>query len=56
MNTEDYQTTRIWKKTLQALRFIHAFTGESIVSILDRLVQQELERIKAHHEEKTASR
>lgn len=46
MDTDTYKTTRIWSRTLQVLRFIHAITGESIVSILDRLTKQELERLQ----------
>jgi hypothetical protein len=46
MNTNDYKTTRLWSSTLQVLRFIHAITGESIVSIIDRLAKQELERLQ----------
>jgi hypothetical protein len=46
MDTDNYRTTRIWSSTLQVLRFIHAITGESIVSIIDRLAKQELERLR----------
>jgi len=46
MDTNNYRTTRIWERTLQTLRFIHAITGESIVAILDRLAKQELERVQ----------
>lgn len=46
MNVPNYKTTRIWSSTLQMLRFIHAFTGESMVAILDRLARQELERLQ----------
>jgi len=52
MNTHSYGTTRIWERTLQTLRFIHAITGESIVAILDRLAQQELERLQKEQREK----
>lgn len=45
MDTETYKATRIWSRTLQVLRFIHAITGESMVSILDRLAKQEFERV-----------
>lgn len=43
---EGYATTRIWKRTLQTLRFIHAHTGESIVAIIDRLARAEEERLR----------
>lgn len=42
MKASKYQTTKIWAKTLQKLRLIHAITGESQVSIMDRLMTQEL--------------
>jgi len=40
-----YASTRIWKETVANLRMIYALTGESMVSILDRLVVTELNRI-----------
>lgn len=46
MNKEPYTSTRIWNKTIQKLRMLHALTGESIVSILDRLADQALDQIK----------
>jgi hypothetical protein len=52
MDTTNYGTTRIWERTLQTLRFIHAMTGESIVAILDRLAKQELERLQKEQREK----
>jgi len=42
------QTIKIWKSTLKKLRMIYALTGESMVSILDRLVRVELERVERH--------
>ncbi len=50
MDTNNYGTTRIWDRTLQTLRFIHAMTGESIVAIIDRLAKQELERLQLERE------
>lgn len=41
-----YQTIKIWKETLKNLRLIYALTGEKMVSILDRLVGDELERVR----------
>lgn len=38
--------TRIYKQSLQNLRRIYAETGEQMVSILDRLIADELERIR----------
>ena len=46
MNTLDYQTTRIWKRTLKKLRLIAALTDERIVQVLDRLADAELEHLK----------
>ncbi len=52
METHVYKTTRIWERTLQTLRFIHAITGESIVAIIDRLAKQDLERLQTEKREK----
>jgi hypothetical protein len=46
----DYQTIRIWTRTLRALRLIAALTGERMVQVLDRLVAKELRRI--HEQER----
>ena len=46
MTNNTYTTTRIWTKTIKALRMLHALTGESIVVILDRIVAIELERVQ----------
>jgi len=43
---KDYLTIRIWKQTVKSLRFIRAFTGESMVEILDRIVSLELKRVE----------
>jgi hypothetical protein len=40
-------TIRVWVKTLRNLRLIYALTGESMASILDRIVLQELKRIQS---------
>ncbi|HKB47515.1 MAG TPA: hypothetical protein VKC57_07440 [Ktedonobacterales bacterium] len=42
----DYQTIRIWTRTLRALRLIAALTGERMVQVLDRLVAEELRRVR----------
>jgi hypothetical protein len=52
METPQYKTTRVWTKTLKTLRILHALTGESIVSILDRIATQELVRVQAEQEAK----
>lgn len=41
-----YQTIKVWKTTLEKIRMIYAFTGETMVSIIDRLVTIELNRIE----------
>ncbi len=46
MSTPDYQTTRIWTRTLKKLRLIAALTGERIVQVLDRLADAELHRLR----------
>jgi|GEM_PF-6800294 len=48
MNTPDYQTIRIWTRTLKKLRLVAALRGERMVQVLDRIVQEELARV--HHE------
>jgi len=53
MATDDYKTTRIWTRTLTTLRMLHAITGESIVSLLDRLANQELERVQQKQQKPT---
>jgi hypothetical protein len=42
----DYETTRIWKKTLAKLRLLRAMTGRAAIHILDSLVTEELARLK----------
>jgi hypothetical protein len=40
-----YTTIRIWTRTLRALRLIAALTGERMVQVLERLVNDELQRV-----------
>ena len=42
-----YTHIRIWKATLKELRRIHAETGESMIVIVDRLANAEIDRVKA---------
>jgi len=42
----DYQTSRIWTRTLRTLRLIAALTGERMVQVLDRLIAEEFRRIQ----------
>ena len=39
-------TIRIWVKTLRKLRLLYALTGESMVEIIDRIVDKELARVQ----------
>lgn len=43
---------KLWAHTLPKLRLLYALTGESMVSIVDRLVTQELERIQQEKQHK----
>ena len=45
MDTQ-YAQLRLWRNTLKKRRRIYAETGESIISIVDRLADQELNRIQ----------
>jgi hypothetical protein len=42
---EQYRTLRVWAETLKKLRRIYAETGESMIAIVDRLAEQELQRL-----------
>ena len=48
----EYQTIRIWTRTLRALRLVAALTGERMVQVLDRLVADELQRVQEREREK----
>lgn len=41
------QTFKIWQSTLKKLRMLYAITGDSMVSIVDRLVTRELELLNS---------
>ena len=45
MDTQ-YAQLRLWRNTLKKRRRIYAETGESIIAIVDRLADQELNRIQ----------
>ena len=50
--TDKRVNLKIWPHTLPKLRLIYALTGESMVSIVDRLIEQELKRIQnADHQD-----
>jgi hypothetical protein len=42
----EHQTIRIWVKTQQRLKLLSALTHESMVETLDRLVEQDLQRVQ----------
>lgn len=46
MSNDQYTQLRIWRNTLKKLRRIYAETGESMISTVDRLADQELQRIQ----------
>jgi hypothetical protein len=46
MQSTDYQTTKILKKTLRELRIVKALTGKDMVVIVDELVSKEFDRLK----------
>jgi len=50
-NNKDYQNIKAWHTTIADLRQIYALTGEKMVAIVDRLVKQELERIRKEKEQ-----
>jgi hypothetical protein len=54
MNEGDkvYRTMKVWRKTFRQLRILSALLDESIVSIIDRLVESELKKVK--HEDKAS--
>src|SRR5450755_249329 len=43
--TDDYLNTRIWVRSHRKLRIIAALTNSTVVEVIDRLAQQEIERM-----------
>jgi hypothetical protein len=43
-NAPEYQTIRVWTRTLKKLRLVAALRGERMVAVMDRLVSNELKR------------
>lgn len=41
----EYETTKLWAKTLKIIRLLAAHTGQSMVSIMHRLASKELKRV-----------
>lgn len=54
MAQDKYQVLRIWKQTHHTLRKIAAFTGESLVQVLERLANEEWQRVQQKGENKRA--
>ncbi len=47
----DYVNFRMWRSTRIVLRMIYALTGESIISIVDRLAKEELKKIQENEQQ-----
>ena len=48
---EPQQTTKLWIKTIRKLSLLRGLTNETAISIVDRLVTQELERVQKEQSE-----
>jgi len=48
---EATQTIKIWVKTQRKLKLLAALTHESMMKALDRLVEQELQRLRQERKE-----
>jgi predicted HicB family RNase H-like nuclease len=46
MSADKYTTIRIKAETHPKLRLLAALTGESMIDLIDRLIQEETKRIK----------
>jgi len=42
----EYQTIKIWLSTYKRLKLLAALTGEKILNLIDRLVEEELKRVQ----------
>lgn len=51
MANEDYTNMKVWNTTIRKLRLIFGMTGEKMVSILERLVTAELERLQKEQQD-----
>ena len=50
-NMPEYQTIRVWTRTLRKLRLVAALTGERLVAVMDRLVSDEVKRVEREEQE-----
>lgn len=48
---EPQQTTKLWIKTIRKLALLRGYTNETAISIVDRLVSRELERVENERRE-----
>jgi hypothetical protein len=48
---EETQTIKIWVKTQRNLKLLAALTHESMMKALDRLVEQEMQRLRSERKE-----
>lgn len=46
MENKRHITIKIWRQTLRKLRFLRAYTGNTLVATIDSLVTRELEKEK----------
>jgi hypothetical protein len=56
MEQEKYQVLRIWKQTHHTLRKIAAEMGESLVEALERMANEEWQRLQQKADEKREER
>lgn len=56
MEQEKYQVLRIWKQTHHTLRKIAAETGESLVEALERMANEEWQRLQQKADKKREER
>jgi hypothetical protein len=56
MVQEKYQVLRIWKQTHRTLRKIAAETGESLVEALERMANEEWQRLEQKADKKRTGR
>lgn len=47
--TKQYAQFRIWVETLKKLRRIYAETGEDMIAIVDRLIDEEYQRLTSEN-------
>lgn len=53
---EPQQTTKLWIKTIRKLALLRGLTNETAISIVDRLVTAELERVQKEQGESSGQR